>query len=91
VIDIQGITIAKVDDKVRLQSVEIWFDPMEMFRQIAPAGVVSKVPVALTPGQDISSQLHCDHEDKDEIAPASLTKPAGDAISPGACPFMRKE
>lgn len=33
-IDIQGVTVAKVDDKVRLQSVDTWFDPMEMFRQI---------------------------------------------------------
>jgi hypothetical protein len=90
-IDIKGITIAKVDDKVRLQSVEIWFDPMEMFRQIAPAGVVTKVPVALAPGQDISSQLHGDYEDEDEVAPASSTKSAGDAISSAACPFMRKE
>ena len=26
-IDIQGITIAKVNDKLQLQSVEVWFDP----------------------------------------------------------------
>ena len=34
-IDIQGVTVAKVDDAVRLQDVDTWFDPMEMFRQIA--------------------------------------------------------
>jgi hypothetical protein len=28
-IEIQGITVAKVDEKIRLQSVETWFDPME--------------------------------------------------------------
>lgn len=39
-IDIEGVTVAKVDDKVRLQSVETWFDPMEMFRQIARNGEV---------------------------------------------------
>ncbi|KAF4633240.1 hypothetical protein G7Y89_g4877 [Cudoniella acicularis] len=44
-IDIQGITVAKVDDKVRLQSVETWFDPLEMFRQIAPNGIVNKTIV----------------------------------------------
>lgn len=34
--------MAQVDDKVRLQSVDTWFDPLEMFRQIAPHGVVNK-------------------------------------------------
>lgn len=41
-IDIEGVTVAEVDDKVRLRKVETWFDPMEMFRQIAPQGIVNK-------------------------------------------------
>ncbi|KAF1943155.1 hypothetical protein EJ02DRAFT_149600 [Clathrospora elynae] len=41
-IDIQGVTVANVNDKVQLQSVRTWFDPMDMFRQIAPNGVVKK-------------------------------------------------
>lgn len=41
-IDIQGVTVATVDDKVRLQAVDTWFDPLEMFRQIAPGGIVNK-------------------------------------------------
>jgi len=41
-IDITGITIASVDDKVRLQAVDTYFDPLDMFRQIAPYGVVNK-------------------------------------------------
>src|SRR6267154_1532256 len=41
-IDIEGVTVATVDDKVRLQNVHTWFDPLEMFRQIAPNGVVNK-------------------------------------------------
>ena len=44
-IDIQGITVATVNDKVQLQSVRTWFDPMDMFRQIAPNGVVKKETV----------------------------------------------
>ena len=36
------MTVAKVDDKLRLQSVDTWFDPLEMFRQIAPNGVGNK-------------------------------------------------
>ena len=44
-IDIQGVTVATVNDKVQLQSVRTWFDPMDMFRQIAPDGVVKKETV----------------------------------------------
>jgi hypothetical protein len=42
IIDIQGVTVAKVDEAVRLQAVDTWFDPLEMFRQIAPGGIVNK-------------------------------------------------
>ncbi|KAH8730541.1 hypothetical protein GQ44DRAFT_581174, partial [Phaeosphaeriaceae sp. PMI808] len=41
-IDIQGVTVATVNEKVQLQGVRTWFDPMDMFRQIAPEGVVRK-------------------------------------------------
>jgi len=41
-IEIYGVTVATVDDKVRLQTVDTWFDPLEMFRQIAPGGIVNK-------------------------------------------------
>jgi hypothetical protein len=41
-IDIQGVTVATVDVAVRLQAVDTWFDPLEMFRQIAPGGIVNK-------------------------------------------------
>lgn len=41
-IEIYGVTVASVDDKVRLRSVDTWFDPLEMFRQIAPHGVVNR-------------------------------------------------
>ena len=34
--------MASVDDKVRLQSVDTYFDPLDMFRQIAPNGIVNK-------------------------------------------------
>ncbi|KAH6618636.1 hypothetical protein C7974DRAFT_440992, partial [Boeremia exigua] len=44
-IDVQGVTVATVNDKVQLQSVRTWFDPMDMFRQIAPNGVVKKETV----------------------------------------------
>lgn len=41
-IDIQGISIATVDYQARIQKVETWFDPLEMFRQIAPDGIVTR-------------------------------------------------
>jgi hypothetical protein len=44
-IDIQGVTVASVNDKVQLQAVRTWFDPLDMFRQIAPDGVVKKETV----------------------------------------------
>ncbi|KAK5706576.1 hypothetical protein LTR97_001566 [Elasticomyces elasticus] len=44
-IEIYGVTVATVDDKVRLQTVDTWFDPLEMFRQIAPHGIVNKTPM----------------------------------------------
>jgi hypothetical protein len=34
-----------VNDKLKVQKLETWFDPVEMFRQIAPDGVVSKEKV----------------------------------------------
>jgi hypothetical protein len=48
-IDITGVTIAVVNDKLQLQAVETFMDPLEMFRQIAPDGIVNKQP---TTGKD---------------------------------------
>ncbi|KAK4099024.1 hypothetical protein N658DRAFT_498836 [Parathielavia hyrcaniae] len=46
-IDIEGIVVAEVNDKLQLQKVEVFFDPMGMFRQMAPDGEtgVTKVKV----------------------------------------------
>lgn len=44
-IEIFGVTVASVDDKVRLQNVDTYMDPLQMFRQIAPNGIVSKHPM----------------------------------------------
>jgi hypothetical protein len=56
-IDIQGVTVASVNDKVQLQAVRTWFDPLDMFRQIAPDGVVKKekVPEGKSP-EDVVEQ-----------------------------------
>lgn len=34
-IDIEGIVVARVNEKLQLQKIDVWFDPMDMFRQIA--------------------------------------------------------
>ncbi|KAJ7451681.1 hypothetical protein FB451DRAFT_1283986 [Mycena latifolia] len=36
VLEIEGVTVAVVNDKLQLQKVETWFDPLEMFRQMGP-------------------------------------------------------
>jgi hypothetical protein len=54
-IDIEGVTVATVNDKVQLQSVRTWFDPMEMFRQIDPHGAVRKEEMkkGVSPGDQV--------------------------------------
>ncbi|KAK0103380.1 hypothetical protein ONS95_005406 [Cadophora gregata] len=96
-IDIQGITVAKVDDKVRLQSVETWFDPMEMFRQIAPNGEVTKTPVVTKPGEDITTLLHGEEtvpvEEVLNSAGSTATAMAHEEMAgatTAACPFIAK-
>ena len=41
-IDIQGVTVASLDEQSRLCDLQTWMDPLEMFRQIAPKGVVNR-------------------------------------------------
>ena len=44
-IELLGTTWAWVDDQVRVKKLETWFDPLEMFRQIAPNGIINKETV----------------------------------------------
>lgn len=41
-IDIEGISVATVNDKLQIEKVETFFDPMAMFRQMAAEGNVTK-------------------------------------------------
>ncbi|KAF2860842.1 hypothetical protein K470DRAFT_257619 [Piedraia hortae CBS 480.64] len=41
-IEIFGVTVAQVDENCRIQALDTWFDPLEMFRQIAPQGIINK-------------------------------------------------
>jgi len=70
---------------LQLQSIEVWFDPMEMFRQITPNGVVSKVKHEKIPGQDLTGEETTD-EDELEETHVEMSK-----ITPAECPFMNHE
>jgi len=39
------VTVATVNDELRVTKLETWFDPLEMFRQIAPEGIINKVTI----------------------------------------------
>ncbi|KKK22157.1 hypothetical protein ARAM_004452 [Aspergillus rambellii] len=54
-IDIEGIIIAKVNEKLELEKIDVWFDPMEMFRQI---GRESEVEVVAAAGVSGCPVLH---------------------------------
>jgi hypothetical protein len=96
-IDIQGVTVATVNDKLQLQSVRTWFDPMDMFRQIAPNGVVKKdaVDKSLSPGDAIDSDQKVEIDQKPRPVEGSTATipnnhPSVDAqkLMEGAgCPF----
>ncbi|KAF3052173.1 hypothetical protein E8E11_005939 [Didymella keratinophila] len=92
-IDIQGVTVATVNDKVQLQSVRTWFDPMDMFRQIAPNGVVKKETVDknMAPADVVDSTESGAATPTTKPSTASVTEVLeamglGDAAAAG-CPF----
>ncbi|EFQ98969.1 hypothetical protein MGYG_01981 [Nannizzia gypsea CBS 118893] len=43
-IDIEGLVVARVNDKLQIQSIEVWQDPMAMFRQIDANGDAVAAP-----------------------------------------------
>ncbi|KAJ6504613.1 hypothetical protein C8R47DRAFT_1245528 [Mycena vitilis] len=51
VLEIEGVTVAIVNDKLQLQKVETWFDPLEMFRQMGPVGEGLKSGPSATAGK----------------------------------------
>ncbi|SPO04363.1 uncharacterized protein DNG_07048 [Cephalotrichum gorgonifer] len=55
VIDIQGIVVAKVNEGLKIESIDVWYDPMEMFRQIDKEGTMSIGPAAESEGASLGS------------------------------------
>jgi hypothetical protein len=92
-IDIQGVTVATVNDKVQLQSVRTWFDPLDMFRQIAPDGVVKKEAVdkSLSPDEAIDSETTAEIDQKPRAAETSSesasASQAEQLVEAAGCPF----
>ncbi|WEW60444.1 hypothetical protein PRK78_005930 [Emydomyces testavorans] len=58
-IDIQGMLVAKVNDKLQIESLEVWYDPLEMFRQIAKNGDAIVTPRAEGGKQESEMQSAC--------------------------------
>ena len=88
--------MATVNDKVQLQSVRTWFDPMDMFRQIAPDGVVKKEAVdkSLSPGEaiDSPSKVELDSAPRPAGTSSELPTRSAEKLAEGAaCPFAGTE
>ena len=64
---------------------ETWFDPMEMFRQIAPNGIVNRTQKPPIADQDLTSQLFGEDDAADGVEEEHLT------AADGACPFIGKQ
>ncbi|KAI9650956.1 hypothetical protein NHQ30_000991 [Ciborinia camelliae] len=81
-IDIQGVAVAKVDSAVRLQAVELFYDPLELFRQIAKKNEVKKTDLPSDSKEDLTTLLHGEgyQAEKPEVGVASA-----------GCPFMAGE
>ena len=87
------MTVATVNDKVQLQSVRTWFDPMDMFRQIAPDGAVKKESVDknMAPADVVDSTASGNATPTTQPTTTSVTEALeamglGDAAAAG-CPF----
>lgn len=61
-IDITGVTVATVDDKLRLQDVDTYFDPLEMFRQIAPQGIINREAVDVRVDRSAAMDMKPSHD-----------------------------
>jgi hypothetical protein len=81
------VTVATVDETVRLRRVETWFDPMEMFRQIVAAGEVKKEKVESGKG-DVEIE---EGQEGEETKESDLTEREMEVMAPAGCPHLAKE
>ncbi|KAL8829698.1 MAG: hypothetical protein Q9170_006061 [Blastenia crenularia] len=54
IINIQGVTVADLNDDFQVTKLETWFDPLDMFRQIAPKGIGNKEVVGTEAMKNLS-------------------------------------
>lgn len=66
-----GLTVALVDESMRIERLDTWFDPLDMFRQIAPQGIVTRVARKATPGEDLAAALDLPESPNIDTAPAA--------------------
>ncbi|KAK0939611.1 hypothetical protein LTR29_008861 [Friedmanniomyces endolithicus] len=80
-IEIYGVTVATVDEKVRLQTVDTWFDPLEMFRQIAPGGIVNKTVMNRKVDMETALDDDATAEKPNGVAETSTTEQSKEAAT----------
>ncbi|EFR01629.1 hypothetical protein MGYG_04632 [Nannizzia gypsea CBS 118893] len=66
-IDIKGIVIIKVNNKLQIQSIKVWQNPIEIFRQIAKNG-----DIIITPRADANITSNRD-EGEEHISACPIT------------------
>jgi hypothetical protein len=88
-IEIFGVTVAQVDDKVRLQAVDTWMDSLDMFRQIAPNGIIAKEPMNQRVDLETALDVGKDYAPPNSLAEATKAEQAANpATGPQTgCPF----
>jgi hypothetical protein len=78
VLSIEGVTVGVVNDKLQLQNVETWYDPLSLFRQMGP----------VLPYKDDESatlnNLPANTDEKDYMDDAQSSSAAATQ-----CPFMK--
>lgn len=82
------MTVATVNDKVQLQQVRTWFDPLDMFRQIAPDGVVKKEAKSssLSPSEALDGSDDSRADSRLPLNPHGTGTGHGEGQQ-GSCPF----
>lgn len=89
-IEIEGVIVAKVNEQLQLQSIDVWFDPMDLFRQIVKAGGVT-ITTSSKGSEDASGPAASGaRQTKSETHPAAVAAVVASTGSPtGGGPVMR--
>lgn len=83
VISIEGVIVAKVNEALQIKSIDTWFDPMEMFRQIVKEGGVTIKPAGNGVAEGAAAETVTV---SDPAAAAEAVANADAAGASGGCP-----